>query len=103
MRFVWTLVIACLVAAGGVRPELQLQHRSVGDMLSRDHAMPAVFGTRRDHSPKRELGVGVAVIPPSLFEPVAPRTYFIVASRSEYVAPIAALVSPRSSRGPPVG
>ncbi|MFT3697368.1 MAG: hypothetical protein QM831_29770 [Kofleriaceae bacterium] len=102
MRFIWTLVIACLVAAGGVRPEQELQRGPDAAKLSRDHAALAVIGTRRDHSARRELGIGVATLPemPAINPPC---TYAIVASRSEYAAPIAALVSPRSSRGPPVG
>jgi len=103
MRWIWAVVIACLVAATGVRP-IELAPRT-SDQSSKLAAAPAalpVMAGRRDHSRTPTLHIPVGAVPavPALD---MPRVAVLVVLRDAHAASSTIWFSSRSSRGPPLG
>jgi hypothetical protein len=103
MRWIWAIVIACLVAATGVRP-IELTPRTSDEstqLASAPAALPVMSG-RRAHAHARVLHLPVATAPevPALD---VPRIAVLVVLRDAHSASSTITVSSRSSRGPPLG
>ena len=102
MRWIWGLVIACLVAATGVRP-IELTPRTsdeVAKLVRSPAALPVMAGRRTSsHDPKLHLPLAVLADVPAL---AVPKQSVLVALRDAHASSHAIWISSRSSRGPPV-
>jgi hypothetical protein len=103
MRWIWAVVIACLVAATGVRP-IELTPRTADEstkLASSPAALPVMAG-RREHTRAPMLHVPVGAMPevPALD---TPRVAVLVVLRDAHTASSTIEFSSRSSRGPPLG
>lgn len=102
MRWIWSLVIACLVAATAVAP-IELTPRA-SDESSQLAASPVALpvASRRAHSNAPVLHLPVATVPeiPALD---VPRVAVLVVLRAASPASSTIEASSRSSRGPPLG
>gem|GEM_PF-4186718 len=105
MRSIWAIVVACLVAATGMRPpEISFQDRSRNEekqKCSPSHALRVLAGRRATHRAP-ELTAPVATVP-VVASLDAPRIGALVLLRTARVVPRVAPLSSRSSRGPPLG
>ena len=103
MRWIWGLVIACLVAATGVRP-IELTPRSsdeIAKLVRSPAALPVMAGRRAAaHNPKLHLPLAALPDLPAL---AVPRQSVFVALRDGHTSLHAIWISSRSARGPPVG
>ncbi len=102
MRWIWSLVIACLLAATGVR-QAELTPRS-DDQSTRVAASPKVLAVlvgRRDqrHAPHLHLPWVVA---PEVLALDVPRVAVLVILRDAHPASPTITVSTCSARGPPI-
>lgn len=103
MRWIWAVVIACLVAATGMRPiELTPRTADESSKLASSPAALAVMAGRREHSRAPILHPTVGTLPevPALD---VPRVAVLVVLRDAHAASSTIEVSSRSSRGPPLG
>jgi hypothetical protein len=103
MRWIWAVVIACLVAATGVRPiELTPRTSDESSKLASSPTALAVMAGRRAHARAPLQHLPVATIPevPALD---VPRAAVLVVLRDAHAASPTIEFSSRSSRGPPLG
>jgi hypothetical protein len=102
MRSIWAVVVACLVAAAGVRPVERVTRdhdRDRGATLASATAARAVLARRdRDHRPDLQLPAATL---PELAVAAPPRVAIDLVLHATRVAWISAPRTPRSSRGPP--
>jgi hypothetical protein len=103
MRWIWAVVIACLVAATGVRP-IELAPRTADESTSlaaSPTALPVMAG-RRMHARASLLHLPVGAVPevPALD---VPRVAVLVVLRDAHLASSTIELTSRSSRGPPLG
>jgi hypothetical protein len=103
MRWIWSVVIACLVAATGLRP-IELTPRTADEstkLAATPAALPVMAG-RRDHSRTPGLHSPVGAVPEvPAFD--VPRVAVLVVLRDAHTASSTIEFSSRSSRGPPIG
>ena len=101
MRWIWAIVIACLVAATGVRP-IELTPRTADESLAASPAaLPVIAGRRAHaHAPLQHLPVATIPAVPALD---VPRVAVLVVLRDAHPASSTIEFSSRSSRGPPLG
>ncbi|MEO8843509.1 MAG: hypothetical protein ABI591_19420 [Kofleriaceae bacterium] len=103
MRWIWSVVIACLVAATGMRPIEPTPRTSdqSSELASSPAALPVVAGRRADsHLPVLHLPVATVPEVPALD---VPRVAVLVVLRDAHPASSTIEASTRSSRGPPLG
>lgn len=104
MRWMWTFVVCCLVALGGVRPQLDEVRDPYASQAASLDAAPAnvaALATRRDtaHAPEVRLPPFVLIAPTTLSSPAR----VAVACEPRALAHRLALVAAAcSARGPPV-
>lgn len=104
MRWMWTLVVCCLVALGGVRPQLEEVRDPYGSQTPSLDAAPArivALATRRDttQAPDLRLPPFVLISPPGI---ASPARRAIAWEPRALAGRLALVVSTSSARGPPV-
>jgi hypothetical protein len=101
MRWFWALTVAALVAVAGVRPvEPVFREPDRAAHLAPAHtALPVIARRDRDRLPDLQLPV---VAPVAVTEVMPPRVAVVVSLSVRVAVPAVAVVSSRSSRGPPL-
>ena len=101
MRWIWTLAIACIIAATGVRPEQELRAEHAGQ-IDRAPATTLQHLSIRPGAAQPVRHTPVAIVPTAPQMSPPPRALALAPASSLDVSP-AKLAPAPWARGPPIG